>query len=65
MAEIAAVTPPIGMNLFMMQGLFGKDATTGEIYKGAMPFVLADLVRVMLLVASPATCLWLPGTMYE
>lgn len=63
MAEIAVVTPPIGMNLFMMKGLFGKDATMGEIYKGVLPFVLADLVRVALLVAIPAICLWLPGLM--
>jgi len=64
MAEIAVVTPPIGMNLFMMKALFGKDATMGEIFKGAMPFVLADVVRVAILVAFPAICLWLPGTMY-
>jgi C4-dicarboxylate transporter DctM subunit len=64
MAEIAVVTPPIGMNLFMMKGLFGKDATMGEIFKGAFPFVLADVVRVVILVAFPAICLWLPSTMY-
>lgn len=64
MAEIAVVTPPIGMNLFMMKGLFGKDATMGEIFKGAMPFVGADLMRVALLVAFPAISLWLPGTMH-
>ncbi|MGD9116974.1 MAG: TRAP transporter large permease [Dehalococcoidia bacterium] len=64
MAEIAVVTPPIGMNLFMMKGLFGKDATMGEIFKGALPFVLADVLRVAILVAFPAICLWLPGTMY-
>jgi C4-dicarboxylate transporter DctM subunit len=65
MAEIAVVTPPIGMNLFMMKGLFGKDATMGEIFKGVMPFVLADLVRVALLVAFPAISLWLPGLMHK
>jgi C4-dicarboxylate transporter DctM subunit len=64
MAEIAVVTPPIGMNLFMMKGLFGKDATMGEIFKGVMPFVLADVVRVVILVAFPAISLWLPGTMF-
>jgi C4-dicarboxylate transporter DctM subunit len=64
MAEIAVVTPPIGMNLFMMKELFGKDATIGEIFKGALPFVFADVVRVVILVAFPAICLWLPGTMY-
>lgn len=63
MAEIAVVTPPIGMNLFMMKGLFGKDATTEEIYRGVLPFVGADIVRVILLVAFPALALWLPGMM--
>ncbi len=65
MAEIALVTPPIGMNLFMMQGMFGKDASTGEIYKGVLPFVLADILRVVLLVAFPAISLWLPGVMLK
>lgn len=63
MAEIAVVTPPIGMNLFMMQGLFGKDATTGDIYRGVIPFVGADILRVILLVLFPALALWLPGMM--
>jgi C4-dicarboxylate transporter DctM subunit len=63
MAEIAVVTPPIGMNLFMMKGLFGKDATTEEIYRGVIPFVGADVVRVILLVFFPALVLWLPGMM--
>jgi C4-dicarboxylate transporter DctM subunit len=65
MAEIAVVTPPIGMNLFIMKGVFGKDASMGEIFKGAMPFVFADVVRVAILVAFPAICLWLPGTMFN
>ncbi|HDP79746.1 MAG TPA: TRAP transporter large permease [Spirochaetes bacterium] len=62
MAEIAVITPPIGMNLFLMKGLF-KDASTGEIYRGVMPFVMADVVRVILLVLFPAISLWLPGLM--
>jgi C4-dicarboxylate transporter DctM subunit len=64
-AEIAVVTPPIGMNLFMMQSLFGKDASIGEIYKGVWPFVTADIVRTILLLAFPAISLWLPGLMYR
>jgi C4-dicarboxylate transporter DctM subunit len=63
MGEIAVVTPPIGMNLFMMKGLFGKETTIGEIFKGVMPFVIADIVRVILLVAFPAISLWLPRFM--
>ncbi len=59
MAELAVVTPPVGMNLFMMKGLFEKEATTGEIYKSVIPFVFADVVRVVLLVAFPAITLLL------
>jgi C4-dicarboxylate transporter DctM subunit len=65
MAEIAVVTPPVGMNLFMMQGLFKKDASTGEINKSVWPFVVADLARVAILVAVPAISLWLPGMMFK
>ena len=65
MAEIAVVTPPIGMNLFMMKGLFGKEATMGDIFSGVMPFVIADLIRVILLVAFPAISLWLPALMLK
>lgn len=65
MGEIAVITPPIGMNLFMMKGLFGKEATIGEIFSGVMPFVIADLIRVVLLVAFPAISLWLPALMLK
>ncbi|MFP3975036.1 MAG: TRAP transporter large permease [Dehalococcoidia bacterium] len=63
MAEMAVITPPIGMNLFMMKSLFGDDATTGQIFKGVIPFVLSDVVRVALLVAFPAISLWIPSLM--
>jgi TRAP-type mannitol/chloroaromatic compound transport system permease large subunit len=65
MGEIAVITPPIGMNLFMMKGLFGKEVTIGEIFSGVMPFVIADLIRVVLLVAFPAISLWLPALMLK
>ena len=63
MAEIATITPPIGMNLFITMGLFHKEAEAGEIYQGVIPFVIADLVRLALLVIFPALCLWLPSHM--
>jgi C4-dicarboxylate transporter, DctM subunit len=65
MGEIAVITPPIGMNLFMMKGLFRNEATIGEIFSGVMPFVIADLIRVVLLVAFPAISLWLPALMLK
>jgi tripartite ATP-independent transporter DctM subunit len=63
MAEVAVITPPIGMNLFVTQGLFHKEAVPGEIYQGVVPFVLADIIRIALLIAFPALCLWLPSQM--
>jgi tripartite ATP-independent transporter DctM subunit len=63
MAEIAVITPPIGMNLFVTLALFRTKAQTGEVYQGVFPFVAADLIRVALLIAFPALSLWLPGKM--
>jgi C4-dicarboxylate transporter DctM subunit len=63
MAEIAVITPPIGMNLFVTMGLFHKEASTGEVYQGVIPFVIADLFRLGILIAFPAISLWLPSQM--
>lgn len=65
MGEIAVITPPIGMNLFMMKGLFGTEVMMGDIFSGVTPFVIADIIRVMLLVAFPAISLWLPALMLK
>ena len=59
-AEVGLITPPIGMNLFVLQGVVpGLGAQT--MVRGVVPFLLADLVRIGLLVAFPALALWLPG----
>lgn len=60
--EISLITPPIGMNLFVIKGVVGDDLATGSILRGVVPFILADIVRVVLLVAFPAIALWLPTT---
>ena len=62
-AEIALVTPPIGMNLFTTLGLFQKEATVGDLFQGVMPFIVADIIRLILLVVFPSISLWLPGRM--
>jgi tripartite ATP-independent transporter DctM subunit len=60
--EIAMITPPIGMNIFVIRGVLG-DIPIATIYRGVIPFVMADLVRVALLMAVPALALWLPNSM--
>ena len=59
--EIGMIVPPVGMNLFVIQGVAGVPLQT--VVRGILPFVLADFVRVGLLIAFPAIALWLPGFM--
>jgi len=56
--EVGLITPPVGMNLFIINGM-DKDTPIGETYKGALPFVLTDIVRVVVLVLFPSITLWL------
>jgi len=60
--ELGVITPPFGLNLFMLKSIT-CDVTTREIYRGVVPFILADIVKLALLIAVPALVLWLPGTM--
>jgi tripartite ATP-independent transporter DctM subunit len=63
MMEVALITPPLGMNLFVVQGVRGRGSIV-DVMRGAMPFVVIMLAMVALLVAFPALALWLPGQMY-
>lgn len=56
--EIGLVTPPIGMNLLIVQRSAG-DVPLMEVARGVVPFLCSDLLRIMLLVAFPGMCLWL------
>ena len=59
---IGLFCPPIGLNVMVMHGLV-KDVPIGRIYQGIVPYLLADFVRLALLVAFPAMVTWLPSTM--
>jgi len=60
--EIGLITPPIGMDLFVIQGV-ARDTSLAMLTRGILPFILADVVRVVLIVAVPALVLWLPRTL--
>ncbi len=62
-AEIGLITPPIGMNLFVVQAT-QPELTQRTVIRGILPFILADVVRLALLAAIPALTLWLPGKMF-
>lgn len=59
MVEVGLITPPVGMNLFVVRAT-NPDVSLIQVWKGIMPFLLAEIARVILLVAVPATATWLP-----
>jgi TRAP-type mannitol/chloroaromatic compound transport system permease large subunit len=56
------ISPPIGMNVFIIKGM-APEVPLGSIYVGVLPFVAAEIVLIAILVAAPGLALWLPGTM--
>ena len=63
LVEIGMITPPLGMNVFVMRSVVGDRLQLTSIFKGVTPFLLADLVRIALLVAFPAISMWLPSVL--
>jgi len=61
-AEIGQITPPIGMNVFVLKSML-PDVSLSTIFKGIIPFFGADLVRLALIVLFPSTVLVLPDYM--
>ncbi|WP_439141069.1 TRAP transporter large permease [Planktotalea sp.] len=59
MAEFCLITPPIGLNCFVVAGV-RDDLTVQDVFKGVTPFFIADGVTIALLVAFPGIVLWLP-----
>ncbi len=60
--EIGLISPPVGMNLFVLNALLPQIPTT-TLFRGVLPFVVADIVRLGILLAFPALSLWLPSLM--
>ncbi|MBD0274865.1 MAG: TRAP transporter large permease subunit, partial [Acetobacteraceae bacterium] len=55
---IGLTAPPIGLNVFVVSSL-ARDVPIARTYRGVLPFLLTDVVRLALLVAFPALSLWL------
>lgn len=60
--EMALITPPIGLNVYVINSV-QRDIDLMTIFKGVLPFVVTDLVRLSLIVAFPMLALFLPGRM--
>lgn len=58
--EMAVITPPIGLNLYVIKGI-SSNLSMAQIIKGALPFVFIELAAILLLIAFPQIALFLPG----
>ena len=56
--EVGMITPPVGMNLFIISAI-AKDIPTKQIFRGTVPFILSEFVRIILLIAFPGLSYWL------
>ena len=60
--EIGLISPPVGMNMFVLRTLLPQ-VSTGTVFSGVIPFMVADIIRLAILVAFPWLALWLPSMM--
>ena len=60
--EISLITPPVGLNVFVLKGVVG-DVSTATIFKGVTPFWVVDIIRLAILVFIPWLVLFLPNSM--
>ncbi|HKA73513.1 MAG TPA: TRAP transporter large permease subunit, partial [Xanthobacteraceae bacterium] len=60
--ELGLIHPPVGMNIFVIKSVI-DDVKISTIFYGVAPFILTDLVRLVILIAFPILALWLPSRM--
>lgn len=63
MVEIGLITPPVGLNIFVMRAQL-PDIALGTLFIGIAPFLVADAVLIALLLVFPQIALWLPGILF-
>lgn len=61
--EMGLVTPPVGMNLFVIRAQ-QSDIAIGTLYRGVLPFLSAGAILILLMLAVPALALWLPTLLF-
>jgi len=62
MIEMGMITPPVGLNVYVVHGV-ARDVPLMDIFRGALPFVIAMVICIIILVAFPQVALFLPNTM--
>lgn len=62
--EFGVVTPPVGMNVFVVAKMVPQ-ASIVDVYRGILPFLIGDVVRLALIIIFPAIALWLPNLLFD
>jgi C4-dicarboxylate transporter DctM subunit len=62
--EIGLVTPPVGLNVYVIKASLGTSVTLQDVFRGVAWFLVMDVAALVLLIAFPALVLWLPRLMY-
>lgn len=65
MTEIGSITPPVGLNVFAIKGVLGKDTSLDSLFREIWPFVGVELVCLGILWAFPILSLWLPNLLFS
>jgi TRAP-type C4-dicarboxylate transport system permease large subunit len=60
LVEAAMITPPVGVNLYIVHGI-RREGSLNQVIVGALPFVGAMIALIAILIAYPDLALWLPG----
>jgi TRAP-type C4-dicarboxylate transport system permease large subunit len=60
--ELGLIHPPVGMNIFVIKSVV-EDVKISTIFYGVIPFIITDLIRLVILIAFPIIALWLPSHM--
>jgi C4-dicarboxylate transporter DctM subunit len=63
MCELGLITPPVGMNLFVVQGIRPDGGPIADVIKGAIPYAIIMILFALLLIAVPQIATWLPQAM--
>lgn len=62
--EMAVITPPVGLNLYVIKGIAPEEVSLVDIIRGVLPFIGVEILCLAIFVALPTLTLWLPRTMY-
>ena len=63
LAEISLMTPPVGLNVYVVRSASPVPLTLEQVFAGVMPFLFTDLITLTLLIAFPSIVLFLPNLM--